>query len=70
MKPDIKAIQQKPRCELIGTDGNIFAVMGKASRTLKRAGLADQAKELTAKVMQSGSYDEALQIVMEYVEAE
>lgn len=35
----------KPDCPLIGQDGNIFNLMGIASRTLKQNGLADQAKE-------------------------
>ena len=41
--------------------------MGIASRTLKRAGMCDQAKEMNARVMGSGSYDDALGIIMEYV---
>lgn len=32
---------QKPDCPLIGQDGNIFNLMGIASRTLKQNGLAD-----------------------------
>ena len=33
------ASKEKPKCALIGEDGNIFNLMGKASRTLKRNGM-------------------------------
>lgn len=49
-------------------DGNVFSVMGAASRALKRAGLADRATEMSNRVRSSGSYDEALSIIMEYVD--
>ncbi len=52
---------------LIGQDGNIFNLVGIASRTLKRNGLSDEASEMTSKVFKSGSYEEALGIIGEYV---
>ena len=58
---------KKPNCPLIGADGNIFNLVGIASRTLKRHGLYDAAKEMTSRVFGSGSYDEALMIIAEYV---
>ncbi|MBU5474432.1 hypothetical protein [Roseburia sp. MSJ-14] len=57
----------KPDCALIGEDGNIFNLIGIASHTLKRCGLTDQAKEMSSRVMSSGSYSEALGIIGEYV---
>lgn len=42
---EISAEQQemrKPDCPLIGQDGNIFNLMGIASRTLRRNGLSEQ----------------------------
>ena len=59
---------EKPKCKLIGKDGNIFNLVGVATRCLKCAGLKDQAREMTEKVFQSKSYDESLQIIMKYVE--
>ena len=59
--------KRKPDCALIGQDGNIFNLVGIASHTLKRCGLADQAKEMTEKVISSGSYEEALGVIGEYV---
>jgi len=60
---------KKPKCKLTGTNGNIFALLGKASRALKDAGQRDKALEMTKKVFASGSYDEALNIIQQYVEA-
>lgn len=59
--------QNKPDCPLIGTDGNIFNLVGIASRTLKRNGLTSEASEMSARVFGSGSYEEALGIIGEYV---
>ena len=61
---------KKPKMQLIGQDGNIFAIMGRASRLLKNAGQSDKAKEMCNRVTASQSYSEALNIVSEYVETE
>ena len=58
---------QKPDCPLIGEDGNIFNLMGIASRTLRDHGMPEQAKEMSERIRASGSYDEALNIIGEYV---
>lgn len=60
----------KPTCKLVGEDGNIFNLIGIAARCLRRAHQADKAKEMTDRVMTSGSYDAALRIIMEYVDVE
>ena len=58
----------KPDCELIGQDGNIFNLMGIASRTLKRNGMNDEAKEMVERITNgSVTYYEALNIIGEYV---
>ena len=61
---------KKPKMQLIGQDGNIFAIMGRASRLLKDIGQRDKAKEMCDRVTASQSYSEALNIVSEYVETE
>ena len=58
---------QKPDCPLIGEDGNIFNLMGIASRTLRDHGMGEQAKEMSERIRAGGSYDEALNIIGEYV---
>lgn len=58
----------KPKCELVGTDGNVFSIIGKVSQTLRAAKLPEQAKEFTSKALSSASYDEVLRLCMKYVE--
>ena len=59
--------KEKPDCALIGQDGNIFNLMAIATGTLKENGLGDQAKEMRERITASGSYDNALCIIGEYV---
>ncbi len=59
--------QTKPNCPLIGQDGNIFNLVGIAAKTLKRNGLSSEASEMTERVFNSGSYEEALGIIGEFV---
>ena len=61
---------QRPKMKLLGEDGNIFAIMGRASRLLKSCGQGDKAKEMCDRVTASKNYSEALSIVSEYVETE
>lgn len=63
-------MSEKPKMNLLGQDGNIFAIMGSASRLLKQAGQKEQASEMSARVMDSHSYEEALGIISEYVQTE
>ena len=67
-KPEKNSL--RPKMQLIGQDGNIFAIMGRASRLLKDIGQRDKAKEMCDRVTASQSYSEALNIVSEYVETE
>jgi len=60
----------KPVCKPVGEDGNIFNLLGRAVRALKTAGESDKADEMTERVLQSRSYDEALRAIMEFVEVE
>ncbi len=66
---DLKIQKNKrPKCPIIGADGNIFNVMGIASQTLKRSGMPEEAREMCSRVTSSGSYEKALGIIMEYVD--
>lgn len=58
---------QKPDCPLVGEDGNIFNLMGKASQTLKQYGMEEQAREMRQRIFQCHSYDSALSIIGDYV---
>lgn len=59
---------KRPKCPIIGADGNIFNIMGAASKTLKSSGMSEEASEMCSRVTSSCSYDEALGVIMEYVE--
>lgn len=61
-------IMNKPKVKLVGQNGNIFNILGIASRALKEAGYADEAKEMQTEVFASDSYEEALAIVLQYVD--
>lgn len=54
--------------ELIGSDGNAFAVLGNVKAALKRGGVPqEEIDEFLAEAM-SGDYDHLLQTVMAWVE--
>lgn len=55
---------------LVGQDGNIFGILGRAPRLLKQAGQSKQADEMFQRATSSGSYNEALCTISEYVETE
>ncbi len=61
------AERKKPNCPLIGEDGNIFNLMGIASRTLRQNGMSDEATEMCDRIRASGDYYKALGIIGEYV---
>lgn len=60
----------RPVCKLLNRDGNVFNIIGNVTRTLKNAGMPDDANEFQAKAFKCKSYDEVLRLVMEYVEVE
>lgn len=60
----------RPKLQLLGHDGNIFSILGDASKLLKNAGMTAQANEMTERVSKSGNYYKALAIISEYVETE
>ena len=65
-----ESIETKPRCKLTETNGNVFALAGKVNQALRRAGQGDKCEEFNKRLFVSHSYDEALQLMMEYVEVE
>lgn len=58
------------RVQMIGEDGNAFAVMGRVVAALRKAGASREATdEYTAEAM-AGDYDHLLQVTMRWVEVE
>lgn len=60
--PDVKV-------QLVGNDGNAFAILGRVRSALKRAGHAEAVEEYT-KEATSGDYDNLLAVTMDYVDVE
>ena len=63
-------MEKKPKCKLIGTDGNVFAIFGRVCRTLREYGLVEKAEEFKKSSFECSSYDEVLQLLHDYVEVE
>lgn len=60
--------KEKPLCPIIGADGNIFYLLALAKRSLYEAGEKQSINEMIERAYASQSYDEAIQIITEYVE--
>jgi hypothetical protein len=58
----------KPKLNVEGLDGNIFAVIGAVRQVLRRAGQHQAAEEVGTKVRECKSYDEALAMAFSYVD--
>lgn len=54
--------------ELSGNDGNAFAIIGRVQRALKQAGASKEELDRYFTESTAGSYDELLQVAMEWVE--
>ena len=62
-------MSDKPKCRLIGQDGNVFNIIGLVKKALRDAGQSDKAGEFVARAFNSGSYDEVLNMAGDYVES-
>ncbi len=60
----------KPPVRMVGEDGNAFAVIGRVSKALKRAGYPDKAKEWQAAAMACESYTALLGLVFDYADVD
>ena len=54
--------------QLSGEDGNVFSIITRVRRALRRAGASEAQLEDFGNEMQSGSYDDALRTVMRWVQ--
>lgn len=59
---------RKPKVKMLGEDGNVFSIIGRVSKALKRDGQEDRAKEWTDMAMKCKSYDAVLQLMFDFVE--
>ena len=53
--------------ELVGTDGNAYAVLGKVQRALRDAGVPEAEVQTYVAEATSGDYDQLLQTTMRWV---
>ena len=58
----------KPKLKLVGEDGNVFFVLGKAVREARRAGWDEKRIEKFKSDAMSGDYDNVLRICMDNFE--
>ena len=61
----------KPKCQFTGQNGNVFNLLYLAKKALDEAtGSLNKSQEMWDKVKQAKDYDQAIQIMMEYVDVE
>lgn len=58
----------KPMCNLIGKDENVFNIIGLVSKALKKAGRPEKANEFVDRAFKAESYGAVLSMADEYVE--
>jgi hypothetical protein len=59
---------KKPKCELVGQDGNAYFIIGRVSRALRRAGCGQDIIDEYTRKSTSGDYANVLRTAMEYIE--
>jgi hypothetical protein len=60
---------EKPVCDLVGiVEGNRYAVIGTVARTLKQAGLREEAEEFTRQAVDEERYEDVLRVVKDFVD--
>ena len=68
LKDSFNLKDKKPKAAIIGANGNVFNLMGICSQALKKAGYPDKAEEMTKRITNAKSYDEAIFIMCEYID--
>ena len=63
----MKAPDKTPTVKLAGEDGNAFAIMGKVSGALRKAGADKEYVDEYLNKSMSGDYDHLLGVAREYV---
>lgn len=53
--------------KLVGENGNVFNLMGIVTREMKKNGYKNEAKEFINEVTKCNSYDEALIVMLKWV---
>jgi len=61
---------QRPTVRLVGEDGNAYAIMGRVTSALRRAGFDNEVVKTYQKEATSGDYDHLLRVTLSYVREE
>ena len=64
---DLNPLYPNIEVNLVGEDGNAFAIIGKVRKALRRSGVDEEAVQAFTKEATSGDYDIVLRTVMKYV---
>lgn len=54
--------------QLVGEDGNVFSILGRVSRALRKNGVSDSEISEFSSAAMSGDYDNLLRVVADWVE--
>ena len=65
----IVANETRPYLAMVGEDGNAFAILGRAQRALRKAGLGELVEQFMADAT-ADDYDHLLQTVMRYFDVD
>lgn len=60
----------KPKVQLSVEDGNVFSIIARVSKALRRNGTPDKASDFVAKVKAAKDYDAVLRRAMEFCDVE
>lgn len=60
--------KEKPKCNIHNAFGTMIEIIGLVSKTLKENNMIDESRKMIERATTSYSYDEALDIINEYVE--
>lgn len=58
--------KDKVDCKLVGEDCNAFAIMGRVTGAMRRAGWTDAERKQYTDAATKGNYDHLIQVTMEY----
>ena len=61
---------QRPTVRLLGEDGNAYAIMGRVTSALRKAGFDNEVVKTYQKEATAGDYDTLLRVTLGYVREE
>ncbi len=60
----------KPKLRLVGEDGNAYAILGRAHRAARKAGMSEEEWKAIQAEATSGNYDNLLQTMLKHFECD